>query len=377
MLLHKQPLAIAEHHPASGESVCAGLFTCARRRGLKFRSWRRGQEVRGRVTRASCRPELSQHTQIRTLCLSQNRITKLPISLGSMRSLHRLDFQGNAITMPPQTVLKYGTENICAYLCALQQAENSNVCIISDFDLAEIPQEVLVMTNVDVLEMNNMRLTAIPDALVALASLTRLSVCNNAIKHLPVSIAQLTNLTELEFDHNSVSALLPEHHVLTNLVWLNVFANPIKTPPFEIVRLILPKGAAVRQPRHDGQHGRGGAGAVTRHPREKRHASPDGRRSLSPGQPGEHTPLQEVEDPRRPRPDTVLAFLKALHVALSENYLDVRRFGLVMWPPEVKNSPAITRMHIDDNKLRAVPDDVQFGESTLHSAACVHKCPHA
>jgi Leucine-rich repeat (LRR) protein len=91
-----------------------------------------------------------------------------------------------------------------------------------------------------------MRLTEIPDSLTALKDLTRLSMCDNSIKHIPMSIAKLTNLTELELDHNGVSALLPELHVLTKLVWLNVYSNPIKTPPFEIIRLILPSQKAMQ-----------------------------------------------------------------------------------------------------------------------------------
>lgn len=97
--------------------------------------------------------------------------------------------------------------------------------------------------------MNNMRLTEIPDGLTRLSDLTRLSVCANAITHVPISLALLTNLTELEMTHNKVSALLPELHVLTNLVWLNIYSNPVKTPPFEIVRLILPKQSAMQRER--------------------------------------------------------------------------------------------------------------------------------
>jgi hypothetical protein len=92
-------------------------------------------------------------------------------------------------------------------------------------------------------------------------------------------------------------------------------------------------------------------------------------------------------DPLRPRPDTVLAFLKALWVARVKKSLDVRNFGLVAWPPEVKNSPGITEMHIDNNNLRAVPDDVSdmfpysvclrplhdaCARAWMYSRVCVH-----
>ena len=191
-------------------------------------------------------PELAQHTQLSLLRLSQNQIDRIPVSFGSMRSLRSLEIAGLPVKMPPQDILKYGTENICAYLCALQQAESENVCILNNFDLMHVPPEVLALTKINVLELNRMRLAEIPDSLTALTDLTRLSMCANAIQHIPISMAQLTNLTELELDHNAVSALLPELHVLTNLVWLNVYSNPIKTPPFEIIRLILPKRSTTK-----------------------------------------------------------------------------------------------------------------------------------
>ena len=316
--------------------------------------------ARNRIARLP--PELAEHTQLHTLRLSQNQITEVPITFGSMRGLHRLELSGNALKRPPLDVLKYGTENMCAYLYSLQQAESDDICIINNFDLAEVPAEVLSMTEIDVLEMDNMRLAEIPDSLVALSCLTRLSCCNNAIKHLPISIAQLTCLTELEFDHNGVGALLPEHHVLTRLNWLNVFANPIKTPPFEIVRLILPKGAAARARGHLSESKE--LQRMHRRRRPPKDVQQDEQGAASPGRGPQSRDDQALvlqpNDPQRPRPDTVLSFLKALWLARTEKLLDVRSFGLVAWPPEVKNAPGITRLHIDDNGLRAVPDEVKL-----------------
>jgi len=301
-------------------------------------------------------PELAEHTQLRTLRISQNRITHIPITFGSMRGLYLMEIAGLPLQMPPESIVKYGTENMCAYLCALQQGQHEHTCILNCFDLSEVPPEVLKMTNVNVLEMNQMRLIEIPDTLTGLSALTRLSFASNAIKHIPISIAQLTNLTELEFNHNGVTALLPELHTLTSLVWLNVFANPIKTPPFEIVRLVLPKGGATRP----GKRTDAPPAARLKSPRSPK--GPKGRQgSFEKKTHKEVMEEKEVEEnPQKPRPDTLLLFLKALFVARLEDSLDLRNFGLVAWPPEVRNSPDMTRMHIDDNHLRAVPDDVKY-----------------
>ncbi len=109
--------------------------------------------------------------------------------------------------------------------------------------------------------------------------------------------------------------------------------------------------------------------------------SPKGKRSKSRARAGEAEAGADIEeaDPLRPRPDTVLSFLKSLWVAHVDLYLNVRNFGLVAWPPEVKNAPDITRMHIDNNQLRAVPDDVCdiSSQHSLPLSACLHVCVHA
>jgi hypothetical protein len=116
---------------------------------------------------------------------------------------------------------------------------------------------------------------------------------------------------------------------------------------------------------------------------KRREMSPKGKRSKSRARAGEAEAGADIEeaDPLRPRPDTVLSFLKSLWVARVELYLDVRNFGLVAWPPEVKNAPDITRMHIDNNNLRAVPDEVcdilPARSPSVCVSACARPCLHA
>jgi hypothetical protein len=105
----------------------------------------------------------------------------------------------------------------------------------------------------------------------------------------------------------------------------------------------------------------------------RRETSPKGKRSKSRARAGEAEAGADVQeaDPLRPRPDTVLSFLKSLWVARVDLFLDVRNFRLVAWPPEVKNAPDITRMHIDNNELRAVPDEVCDIFPAVSPSVCV------
>jgi leucine-rich repeat protein SHOC2 len=192
--------------------------------------------------------QLCVHSSLRKLALSQNRITTLPIALGGMPNLADLQVQGMVLKLPPPSVLHYGTQNVLAYLNSIHQAREDGRCVLNFYDLSEIPQEVLDLVDLTILELDCMKISEIPTAIVGLSNLARLTFNHNLVEHLPVCVSELTNLTELELSNNHVSALSPELFVLTNLAWLNIDHNPIKTPPKEVLDLIMSKFARVEAP---------------------------------------------------------------------------------------------------------------------------------
>ena len=74
------------------------------------------------------------------------------------------------------------------------------------------------------------------------------SVAHNRIAALPACVAELTNLAELLLPHNRVERLLPAHHAPTSLAYLDVNHNPIRTPPMEVLSLILARKGAPHSP---------------------------------------------------------------------------------------------------------------------------------
>lgn len=377
--------------------------------------------------------ELCAHTSLRVLAVSQNWITTLPIELGGMRSLVDLQVHGMALNLPPASILHYGTQNVLAYLNAIRHAEEDGRCILNFFDLSEIPQEVLSLVEITILELDCMKISEIPDAIVGLSNLARLTFNHNLVEVLPVCVSMLTNLTELELSHNQVTALLPEHFVLTNLAWLNIDYNPIKTPPKEVLNLIMSQFARVesalptpilsrRLPSNTGSIGGDGApasmlGTPPSHyvagPPPSQHMRSPGRgpmamphRRSTPGT-GLESPLgmtpnqfmsanlssnqfmsanlatgmpddrsvagsvtsHQSEEGGKPRPEKLLLFLRALMVARLENVLDINGYGLSGWPKEASDTPAITSMNLNRNHLRQIPVDIKVLSSLTYLSA--------
>ena len=349
---------------------------------------------------------IAAHSTLRRLAVSYNRITALPVALGRMHSLTDLEIAGMTLAAPPQRVLRYGTENTLAYLAALADAEEEGVCVLSRFDLDAFPPEVMRIEGLTALELDHMELTEIPESVTKLASsLTRLSVAHNRIAALPACVAELTNLAELLLPHNRVERLLPAHHALTSLAYLDVNHNPIRTPPMEVLSLILARkgaphspsslspddlaaraaldsagpaspelepqpGAAAGAPALPGQRGgRGGVSSpvgataggalrssamtasfhsdVSAAPSAARLSSAEGASVADSGS------LASLEPARaRPSPERVLAFLEGLFIARRDRVLRLERFDLPPPPPPPRT-----------NRTRRVPHPVLIGHA--------------
>jgi Leucine-rich repeat (LRR) protein len=61
---------------------------------------------------------LDRLTQLESLDLHNNRLTALPHSLGRLTQLKSLDLRNNAFSDPPPEVIEQGTEAVLAYLRA-------------------------------------------------------------------------------------------------------------------------------------------------------------------------------------------------------------------------------------------------------------------
>lgn len=69
---------------------------------------------------------LDRLTQLQSLDLHNNRLTTLPHSLGRLTQLRSLDLRNNAFSDPPPEVIEQGTEAVLAYLRAAAENRRSS-----------------------------------------------------------------------------------------------------------------------------------------------------------------------------------------------------------------------------------------------------------
>ena len=182
--------------------------------------------------------EICQHSELRSLDISRNRLMYLPGALFRCFSkLQRMDAAFNKLrTVPDElcrlTNLTYlslhhnGLRTLPSSFCMLQQ--------LNDLNLAYFPfVELLIFTRHNSFEQ-------LPRAICHLATLTSLDVSNNSLHELPLNMGDLQSLQEvylryrwilsrkLHFAKNNISVLPETFKDLVHLVTLRASFNQIE-----------------------------------------------------------------------------------------------------------------------------------------------------
>jgi internalin A len=115
--------------------------------------------------------------------------------------------------------------------------DRSTYLDLSSKGLTSIPTEIIQLTNLSRLYLDNNLLTNLPAEIIRLANLSRLDLNNNRLTNLPAEIIQLTNLRRLDLDNNQLTNLPTEIGQLNNLVTLSLNDNQLINLPAEIGQL--------------------------------------------------------------------------------------------------------------------------------------------
>ena len=102
---------------------------------------------------------------------------------------------------------------------------------------AQLPSNMVKLTNLKYLSLVFHDLTALPDWIGSISSLEVLYLESNRLTHLPDSIGNLTNLRELYISENFISILPDSIGNLTNLEYLQLHTNDLEAIPETIARL--------------------------------------------------------------------------------------------------------------------------------------------
>jgi internalin A len=105
-------------------------------------------------------------------------------------------------------------------------------------DLTEIPEEILDLTNLKILQLENNKIQEIPSFLDRLNNLQEIQLHHNQIKDIPESITNIHNLYRLNLNNNQIRKIPESITNLTNLNYLNLSNNQIEEIPGKLVNLI-------------------------------------------------------------------------------------------------------------------------------------------
>lgn len=108
---------------------------------------------------------------------------------------------------------------------------------LSGRHLSQVPDAVMSLTDIEVLDLSNNELTQLPDGLKNLNQLTTLLLSGNKLTKLPPDIEELKNLTILDVAYNKLATLPDAIKNLKQLTTVNLGYNDLNELPKEICQL--------------------------------------------------------------------------------------------------------------------------------------------
>jgi leucine-rich repeat protein SHOC2 len=179
--------------------------------------------------------EKARIDRVSELNLRYKQLSRLPDSIGSIRTLKRLDLTGNELTKLPDSIGKLAkldtldvTDN---WLTTIPESIGNLTHLIrlsfEDNHLTYLPESISNLTNLVYLYLGTNSLTYLPESIGKLNNLKWLLLACNSIIHLPVSFGNFCNLVDLDLQHNDLSRL-PESIInLSKLTSISLDVNLI------------------------------------------------------------------------------------------------------------------------------------------------------
>jgi len=158
------------------------------------------------------------------LDLSSNDLKSLPLSIGNLTFLTKLNLYNNELTSLPESI---------GNLASLTQLD------LSSNKLTSLPESIGNLTSLTQLDLTRNQLTSLPESIGNLISLTELKLYSNKLTSLPESIGNLTSLTELNLTYNKLSSLPECINNLISLTDLNLSSNDLILLPESIGNLTI------------------------------------------------------------------------------------------------------------------------------------------
>lgn len=150
------------------------------------------------------------------LDLSGLQLANLPEEIAMLTRLTSLDLSRNRRTDMPVAIF------CLTNLTSLNLFGNR---------LTDVPEAIYRLPNLIELELSMNQLTSVPEAITRLTNLTSLNLSHDQLTEVPEAIARLTGLTSLRLNHNQLTKAPEGLARLTNLRWLDLRDNQLRTSP--------------------------------------------------------------------------------------------------------------------------------------------------
>eukprot|EP00750_Incisomonas_marina_P011166 INCI16350.4.p1 GENE.INCI16350.4~~INCI16350.4.p1 ORF type:complete len:1412 (+),score=255.21 INCI16350.4:470-4237(+) len=173
---------------------------------------------------------------LRTLDCSNNRLSSVPAEIGALQLLEKFDASTNQIEGPMP--LGLGT---MYSLVRLNLSHNQ---------ITRLPANIGHLRHLDFMDISFNAFPSLPEALGNLVKLRYLNCSTNKLSSLPWNARNLANLEELNCSANSIQYLPREVGAMTKLRRLNVYNNKLRALPAELGGIIdnLEEFDAMRNP---------------------------------------------------------------------------------------------------------------------------------
>lgn len=162
-------------------------------------------------------PEISQLSQLTYINVSENKITSLPREMGQLKNIRILYVQNNQLeSLLPEI-------GLCTKLEFLD---------ISNNVIYELPAEVgKLLRLVTFLASNNRHIVSLPSEFKNLTNLRGINLSENLLDGIPEEILSLSKLEILDIHTNQITDLPPEFKNLQHLTDLNISNNFLSYSP--------------------------------------------------------------------------------------------------------------------------------------------------
>ncbi len=155
-------------------------------------------------------------TNLRVIDLRENRITSLPEWMGSLERLEEIRLSSNLLTTLPESIqnlsireLDLAKNRISSFPLEISKIISLKWLFLNGNPLGNFPQSVVVLHNLEVLDLSEIKLQELSANFEGLSKLKFLDLHFGDFSDLPESIGTLTSLRELNVMGNNNLQVLP------------------------------------------------------------------------------------------------------------------------------------------------------------------------